>query len=229
MFWRFFFYKSHKIVFSLFSITLGNGKSHKEIWTNCNKLFFYACRLFEPVQSGCRQLMVLTTKCQVICGDSPSLQHIVAYTVRHFLNRSPLGFTNFHKFRIFTSFSTNQTIKHIVGYTVRHLQVVHLKVSRIPKFQQLSKPIGLFKKKYTNSWIYAVRTSIETLQSGCYIPMHRHELLFHEDLIFSNFCCRFLNSNYFFQLELKLFYLFVLDLNLKETHSVTKIGHTFHC
>ena len=34
-----FFYKSHKIVFFLFSITLGNGKSHKEIWTNCNKLF----------------------------------------------------------------------------------------------------------------------------------------------------------------------------------------------
>ena len=83
-----FFYKSHKLfVFLLFSsITLGNGKSHKEIWTNCNKLF-YACRLFEPVQSGCRQLMVLTTKCQVICGDSPSLQHIVGYTVWHMVSR----------------------------------------------------------------------------------------------------------------------------------------------
>jgi hypothetical protein len=116
------------LIFTLVPISIFR---HKEISSNRNKLF-YACRLFEPVRSGCRQLMVLTTKCQVICGDSPSLQHIVAYTVRHFLNRSPLGFTNFHKFRIFTSFSTNQTIKHIVGYTVRHLQVVHLKVSRIP-------------------------------------------------------------------------------------------------
>ena len=31
--------------------------------------------------------MVLTTKCQVICGDSPSLQHIVGYTVWQMVSR----------------------------------------------------------------------------------------------------------------------------------------------
>ena len=91
--------------------------------------------------------------------------------------------------------------------------------SRFHEFRNFSNFLNrsdYLKKKYTNSWIYAVRTSIETLQSGCYIRMRRHELLFHEDLIFSNFPRRFLNPNYFFQFELKLFYLFVFDLNLKK-------------
>ena len=82
-----FFYKSHKIVFSYFLLHWEMARVTKKSRQIAIINFFYACRLFEPVQSGCRQLMVLTTKCQVICGDSPSLQHIVGYTVWHMVSR----------------------------------------------------------------------------------------------------------------------------------------------